>query len=221
MKTTLSIITICALVFSISLAAPGDYDKRECKFNNHDYIYDHDYDDDCDYDYDYDYIYKPSRHSCQWNDNNIHMDIENNCVIITHDGWRDDEIKISRSGDLTVNGEFISITSEQRNLLERYYCTAVDIIERAEDLGEKGAAVGIVGAKVGLEAASKAISSIFFEFDTDELEAELEEQTAELEEQAEELEEQAEAVENMADELEDMADELQDEIDELDELRWF
>lgn len=219
MKTILSIMAICALVFSVSLAAPGEYDKRDCKADKHDYIYNHDCDFDLDYDYDYDY--KPSWHSCQWNDNNIHMDIENGCVIITHDSWRDDEVKINHSGDLTINDESISITEAQRDLLKRYYNTAVDMIERAEKLGEKGAAVGIVGAKVGLEAASQALSSIFYDFDTDELEAELDEQTAELEEQAEELEEQAEAVEDMADELEDMADELQDEIDELDQLRWF
>jgi len=216
MRTAISILMAFVLMLSTAFAAPGEYDKQKCKSDKHEYKYkyNYDYDYDCDYDIDHWGHYS-------WRDNNTRLDIDDGSVIITHDGWRDDEIEISRSGDLRINGNSITVSDNQRRLLKKYNETAIDMVDRAEELGEIGAKIGVQGAKLGLTAASNTLKLLFSGFDTDELERELEEEAEKLEIEAEALEEQAEVVEDMADELEDIADELQDEIDELRGLRWF
>jgi hypothetical protein len=151
------------------------------------------------------------------------LEIDDGEVIITCDKWRyrSDEVRITESYKLYVNGERVDVDEEQRELLKNYYNQAIEVHEEAMVIGREGAKIGIEGAKIGTKAAASALKMLFLNFDEDDFEREIESESEELEEMAEELEERADELEEMAENLEDIHDDLSREIPELRELRWF
>lgn len=195
MKKTLIMALIILAAYSISFAAPGDY---ECGKN-----------------------WKSSEHRCNWHDDDTYLEIEDGSIIIMHDNWRDEEIKITADGQLFINDEKIEITSEQQELLKNYHEAVVELIEQSEEIALKGAAVGAKGAALGIKAASNALALAFSNQDDNKLEREIEEEAAKIEAEADKLEEEGKAVEEKADKLDKLTDELKDKIDALDDLGWF
>jgi hypothetical protein len=161
-------------------------------------------------------------HLYHW-DSDIDLEIDNGDVIITCDRrrYKSDEVRITESYKLYVNGERVDVEDEHEELLKGYYRQAIDLHEEARIIGREGVKIGVEGAKIGTKAAAGALKMLFLDFDDDDFEREIEGQAEELEEMAEELEERAEALEEMAENLEDIHDDLSRKIPELRELRWF
>ena len=157
-----------------------------------------------------------------WNDD-IDLEIDDGEVIITCDRrrYKSDEVKITDSYKLYVNGERVDVDDEQEELLKKYYHLAIDVHEEATLIGREGAKIGVEGAKIGAHAVSGVIKLLLLDFDEDDFEREMEDKAEKLEEKADKLEERADALEEMAENLEDLHDDLSRKIPELHELRWF
>lgn len=157
-----------------------------------------------------------------WNDD-IELEIDDGEVIITCDKrrYRSDEVRITESYKLYVNGERVDVDDDQKELLRDYYHQAIDVHEEAMIIGKEGAKIGVEGAKIGAHAVAGVVKLLLLDFDEDEFEESIEWEAEKLEERAEKLEERAEVLEEMAEDLEDMHDDLRREIPELRKLRWF
>jgi len=180
-------------------------------------------DNECWDDWHFDHHDNDGRHLLYgWNDD-IDLEINDGEVIITCDRrrYKSDEVRITESYKLYVNGEQVDVDDEQRELLKNYYHQAIEVHEEAMIIGREGAKIGIEGAKIGTKAAANALKMLFLDFDEDEFEAKIESETEELEEMGEELEERAEELEEMAENLEDTHNDMARKIPELRELRWF
>jgi len=212
---------------AIVYAAPGDCDKDGNRSDHVYYRYDadgnYDYDYDYNYDYDYDYNFDNQSSICGLSryDDHTSFKIKDGDLLIIHDSWRDDVVKITEDGGLYINDEHIITTANQTELLKKYYDKTMDLTKQAKKLGTKSAVIGITSAKIGLKAAANALSMAFSDADCEELEDEIDAESDRIEAEADKIEDDADRISDIADELDDMADQLKVEIHELDELSWF
>jgi len=200
MRSTAISLLAGLLIFSISSAADDEcWDHWEIDHHNYN-----------------------KHHLYHW-DSDIELEIDDGDLIITCDKrrYKSDEVRITESYKLYVNGERVKVDDEHEELLKNYYHQAIDLHEEARIIGREGAKIGIEGARIGARAASCVLKMLFLDFDEDDFEMGIEREAEELEEMAEDLGERAEALEDMAEDLEDMHDDLSCKIPELRELKWF
>lgn len=73
------------------------------------------------------------------------IDFEANDLVITDSA--DDEARISPAGDLSIAGKPVTVTADQRKLLQQYYGGMRDIEHRGLAIGER--ALDMVGGMLG------------------------------------------------------------------------
>jgi hypothetical protein len=148
------------------------------------------------------------------------VDIDKGTIILSHRDYKEPVVEITEEYELYINGRHIKTNDHQKELLEEYYETMLELIESAKAIGLKGARIGIDGAKLGLGALGSLFKLISPDYDMEDFEREIEAEAEEIEAKAELLEEEAEELEILADDLEDIYEEMEDEITELGELEW-
>jgi hypothetical protein len=149
------------------------------------------------------------------------IELDDGSIIMSNNGHREPVIEITEDYELYINGRFIELDDQQRELVAEYYDKCMILVEEAVEIGAWGAKIGLKGAKVGLGAIASLVKILDEDYDWDDYEREIELQAEELEDEAEELEEQAEELEDLADELEEIFEEMEEEIEELGELDWY
>ncbi|MEZ5360461.1 MAG: hypothetical protein R3F48_16735 [Candidatus Zixiibacteriota bacterium] len=144
----------------------------------------------------------------------------------------DEEIKVTEDAGLYIDGDEVSLTEKQKQLVSTFYAESKDVMELGAKMGELGGKMGAIGgrmgtigAMIGTRAAFQARASLaaslseYYDDDDDEKYEEYEEAYEEymdkLEEKMDRLEEQMEESEDKMDALSDRMDDLGDKMEEL------
>jgi len=152
---------------------------------------------------------------------NADLEIKGSTVFITHHDDDKITIKITRSGDLYLDGKKVSTSSRGQQLLKQFNREIRELVESAEKLGYDAGKIGIEGAHIAASAVSGLLEALFTDVTLDDLDKELEKKAAKIEAKAKKLEKKAEKIERQAEELEELQAELKQHIEELEELEWF
>jgi hypothetical protein len=150
----------------------------------------------------------------------VDVDIEDGSITFTHED-DDETVEITGKGDLYVNGEAVSLSPDQRDLVVEYYETFDGIIEEAKLIACEGAKIGVKGAGLGIHAALGALLALGDEEDLEDLEEKLERKGEKIERMAKRLERRADRLEAKAESLEGLHKQLRNDIDALDDTGWF
>ncbi|UCF63475.1 MAG: hypothetical protein JSW33_13055 [bacterium] len=148
------------------------------------------------------------------------LEIKGSTVYIMQD---DDDVtlKITRSGELFINGQQVETSKKGKRLLKDFNHQMRELIESAEHLGYEAGKIGVEGAHIATSAVSGLMEVLFTDLTIDDLEEELENEAEKIEAKAKKLEKKAQKIERKADELEELQAELKKQIAELDKLEWF
>jgi len=148
------------------------------------------------------------------------LEIKGSTVYITQN---DDDItlKITRSGELFINGQRVETSSKGKRLLKDFNHQMRELIESAEKLGYEAGKIGVEGAHIASSAVSGLMEVLFTDLTIEDLDEELEKEAEKIEAKAKKLEKKAQKIERKAEELEELQAELKRQIAELDELEWF
>ena len=150
------------------------------------------------------------------------LEIDDGSVFMKQEGRRGqfDEVEITETYDLIINGREIELGPKERELTREFHTLAYEIIDRAMDIGIDGAKLGIDGVKIAFTALAGVIKMIGPNYDEDDLEREVEAKAELLEEKAELLEERAEVIEDIAEDMENIFYDMEDAIPELADLHF-
>ncbi len=149
----------------------------------------------------------------------INIEIDDGDIILRHVDT-DEDVIFTSEYELIVNGKKVVTNPEQQEIIEEFYHTFFETVEKVTEIGYEGVAIGWEGAKLGLKAIAKVFKLLHPEYDANDLENEMEVEADKLEERAEVLEEMAEKVEDLVDHLEDLFYEMEDSIPEMASLDW-
>ena len=171
-------------------------------------------------------------HDCH---GSMEIDFEGSTLVVQHDSHsrhcRHDDavIEITRDLDLYVDGDRISTSRSERELLEEYYLIAKKVVRRADELEEIGEQMEIDGELLEkrIEAGVlRHLAAVFSDRDHrrhgrhDRHDDEWEEDLEELTDWAAEISREAEGLSESIEDMQDIMDDLQDTIPELDDLDW-
>ena len=137
----------------------------------------------------------------------ISIDFDNDDLIISPRSGENFTVKITKDDELYVNGQLISMTAEEKELVHEYRYDLICLIHEAKEIGLKG-------AKIGISAIGGLIEVACTDLEMEELEAELENESEKIEMEAKELEE-------LSSRLEELHCELKNRIPELEDLPTF
>lgn len=159
-------------------------------------------------------------HDVHFSDNSS-FEVEGDELVITREHRRgDDEVVVSRDGDLTINGERIEVGDGERKDLKKLYREAVKLEEMAEKIGAEAARIAEASSEFAAAQVAAALRSLRDD-DAEVDEDEMEKIEIRFEAEVEQIEKFAEKIEEQADEVVELAEDLQDRIPALGELRWF
>jgi hypothetical protein len=151
----------------------------------------------------------------------IDVDIDHGILVLTCTYDKYKWVEITPSSELYVNGEQITLTRAQKNMVSDYYDRFMDIINQAKQIGIESTRIGLKGVKVGLVAVEGLLKVALDEYDKESFQEEIEEESEQLDDRAEELEDLADELEESAEELEELHHQLKTEIVELNQQVWF
>lgn len=149
------------------------------------------------------------------------LEIKGSTIYITH---QDDDritLKITRSGDLYMDGRKVNTNRRGQQLLKQFNRQIRELVDSAEKLGYEAGKIGVEGAHIAASAVSGLVEALFTDVTLEDLDKELEKKAEKIEAKAEKLEKKAEKIEQKVEELEELQAELRENIEELEELEWF
>lgn len=149
----------------------------------------------------------------------INIEIDDGDIILRHIDT-DEDVIFTNEYELIVNGKKVIATQAQQEIIEEFYDTFFETVEKVTEIAYEGAAIGWEGAKLGLKAIAKVFKLLHPEYDANDLENEMEVEAEKLEERAEVIEEMADKIEDLVDHLEDLFYEMEDSIPEVASLDW-
>ena len=149
------------------------------------------------------------------------LEIKGSSVYITHHDNGKITLKITRFGDLYLDGRKIHTNGRGKKLLRQFNHEIRELFDSAEKLGYEAGKIGVDGAHIAASAVSGLLEAFFSEVTLDDLDKELEKKVEKIEAKAKKLEKKAEKIEQQAEELEELQAELKEHIEELEELEWF
>lgn len=159
-------------------------------------------------------------HSGNFIDDGVEIDFEDGSIFLTNRFHRGDEVEITRDHELIVNGDKITLSPDEAEMVAAFYDETHELIEQAKEIGLKGARVGVEGAKVGLKAVNGVLKAMFTSYTLDDMERDIEREAAKVEAQAEKLEVEASILEEQAEEVESLYDDMFRDINALRDLEW-
>jgi hypothetical protein len=141
--------------------------------------------------------------------------INDDTIIIKHKNCRPYKVEITSDYKLIVDGNHVSLNSDQQKLVTKFYDKTDQLIADAVDVGLEGAAIGLNGVGVAAKAVSGVVNMLFTNYTSDDLERDVEREAAKVERRAAKLEARADKIEDLANEVEDLYQEMEDTIPEL------
>jgi len=149
------------------------------------------------------------------------LEIKGSTIYITHHDDDNITLKITRSGDLYMDGRKVDTNRRGQQLLKQFNRQIRELVDSAEKLGYEAGKIGVEGAHIAASAVSGLVEALFTDVTFEDLDKELEKKAERIEAKAEKLEKKAEKIEQKAEELEELQAELRENIEELEELEWF
>ncbi len=165
--------------------------------------------------------YESKYHRHYSHDDGISIDLDDATLVIESHDRRDERVEITEDFKLYIDDERVALDEDQQKLVEEFYLRALEIRDKAYNIGWEGARIGVSGAKLGLKAVGRVFKMFLTSYDEDDLEEDMERDAEKLEARAEKLERKANRIEEMVDELDELTYVMKREIPELDELGWF
>ena len=158
-------------------------------------------------------------HTCHSGDSSF--EVEDGRLVITRDRFgSDDEVIVSREGDLEINGERIDVDKSQRAHLKKFYREADKLERMAAEIGEDAGQIAEASTAYAIAQVASALRSLGDD-DADADEADMADIESDFAKQMEKIEGFADEIEEQAEKVVDMADDLQQEIPALGKLDWF
>jgi hypothetical protein len=146
------------------------------------------------------------------------FDIDDGDIILKYDDPDNTVVRITEDYELYVDGEKVDLDDDQQELVKEFHVGAMEIVDRALEVGWEGAKIGAEGAKIGVAAMTGLLKALLTNYTMEDLEDDLEYEADRLEEKAEVLGEEAEIIEDMAEDLEDVYWDMVEQIDEFPKI---
>jgi hypothetical protein len=171
----------------------------------------------------------PAAAGAGWHDHHCHdlhvsgdsdFRFEGELLYIAHrDGDLEDEVTVTKDGQLTINGSDIEVDGKSRKLLKKFYAEAATLDEQAAVIAKDAEAIASEATGFAVMTVAAVLESLSGK------ESKVEKKAARMETDFEErvalIEEMAEDIEDRADRIVALSEDLNDRVPELRDLGWF